>query len=72
MTRPIRDTDRVYSAISDDGETIRFALRPVLGWLVRHSHDEEHDKDGDVLREMFVEDCRDLIESRACVCWRPE
>ena len=31
------------------------AIIRALGWLVRHSHDEEHDKDGDVLREMVVE-----------------
>lgn len=38
------------------------AIVRVLGWLVRHSHDEEHDKDGDVLREMVVE-ARDELDA---------
>lgn len=38
------------------------AIIRALGWLVRHSHDEEHDKDGDILREMVVE-ARDELDA---------
>ena len=39
------------------------AIIRALGWLVRHSHDEEHDKDGDILREMVEERDRQLAEA---------
>lgn len=38
------------------------AIIRALGWLVRHSHDEEHDKDGDILREMVV-NARDELDA---------